>query len=248
MSSYAVLPFTGTAAPTISTFSQAAYGGGNFPAGTSLANSSGDITLSGANTTNKYGILLGPTTSAGVKMYLSAASVVQFTLADASANATLAGLAFRTTNDTSAPQFYASYATTTGMYISNTGPSLKLYANNIVGLSLNSAGQASNLLRATATKATSYNVLAADSNTIFEGTAAITFTLPTIATTLYGATYTFCATGAFIITVAPAGTDKIATKAAGVSYASNGTTGATFTVTAVSANQWHVTGSFGTWA
>ena len=32
MSSYAVLPFTGTAAPTISTYPQAAYGSGTFPA------------------------------------------------------------------------------------------------------------------------------------------------------------------------------------------------------------------------
>lgn len=242
MSSYAVLPFTGTAAPTISTYPQAAYGSGTFPAGTSLANSSGDITLSGATTTNKYGLLFGPPTSAGVKMYLGAASVVQFTLGDASANATLAGLAFRTTNDTSAPQFYASYATTTGMYLSNTGPTLKLYANNIVGLSIGSTGTTNNFYRAVASKTGAYTVLTTDSNTAFDNAGAagsITFTLPAIGTT-YGQQLTFACTAAQAIVVTANAADKIGAKAAGSSYTATAAVGNTLTIVATSANQWQI--------
>lgn len=196
-------------------------------------------------------VQMGPSTAAGVRMFRNGSGVVQFGLADASGNATLVATNIQTSNDTGAPQFRASFATTTGIYISNTGPSLYVLANNKIGLIVNSTGQVSNLAAQTATKtAASYSVLAGDSFTVFNNTGAaaqVTYTLPTAAA---GLQYTFIntAAGATFTKVLASGTDKIAQAGTLGASAGNLTSTAiwsTVTLVCMATGTWVVTASTG---
>jgi hypothetical protein len=135
--------------------------------------------------------------------------------------------------------------------------SLILFANGVQTLVLDSSQNAvfSSTVKykaATANKATSYTVLAADSATTFDNTGAggtvVTFTLPAAAV---GLTFTFndvLTTAASGIVVTPQGGDTIAytTKTAGQSITSPVAARGSVTLTCTAANTWAVVSIIGT--
>jgi hypothetical protein len=180
MSSYQRIP---PAAP--SSLDQNAAGDVSFPA---------SVVLPNAASTSANLIHMGPLNSTGLRLTRPSSQFLQIANGDSTANATVGAAYYRTVVDggSGSPGYASQAQPTYGLYINNAGPYTSLVGAGIIGVRVNSQGQA-NVRFAASNKTSNYTAVLLDSGTIFDNAGAggqVTITLPDMTSGVRGAVYT----------------------------------------------------------